>query len=194
MILATIVGNNASVPMGFVKSLIACREYEHLFSYGLYVDDNRNAIWDIMKNRNDDFLFIDSDMTFTPMDVWKISEHLKDKDIVSGLYYMGDRKPACFRYILQPRQTDLLLWEQTNILEVYYPTDFEEIDACGAGFLGISRRVVKALDKPFTRFINPVSGRLYGEDMAFCVKAKEAGFNLWIDPEIKLGHIKTQIL
>lgn len=168
MILATICQHNASVPIGFLKSLLACREWEHMFSYGLYLDDNRNSVWDIMKERNDDLLFIDSDMSFTPEDVKKIQKHLDNKDIVSGKYTLS------------------IPWD--------YPDKLSEVDVCGAGFLGISQRVIHSLDRPFTRFINQNSGKMCGEDMAFCIKAKDAGFKIWCDPEIKLGHIKTQII
>jgi hypothetical protein len=33
-----------------------------------------------------------------------------------------------------------------------------------------------------------------GEDVSFCLDAKEAGFEIWCDPKIRVGHEKTRIL
>ena len=45
------------------------------------------------------------------------------------------------------------------------------------------RRVMDALGQPFS----PVAG--FGEDLAFCLRAKEVGAKLWCDSSIKLGHV-----
>jgi len=33
-----------------------------------------------------------------------------------------------------------------------------------------------------------------GEDIRFCVDAKEAGFNIYIDTSIEVGHLTTTII
>ena len=33
-----------------------------------------------------------------------------------------------------------------------------------------------------------------GEDVSFCLDAKEAGMEIWIDPKIRVGHEKTRII
>ena len=33
-----------------------------------------------------------------------------------------------------------------------------------------------------------------GEDVSFCLDAKEAGFEIWCDPRIRVGHEKTRII
>lgn len=176
MILAIPVGNNGLLHYQFVKSLITCQEYKHMFAVGLYIEDNRNSAYTL--TRGQDLLMIDSDMTFTPEDVRKMEEHLKTKDIVTGLYRMGiDGAPhAIFKDNVPMEPED----------------DMFEVDACGAGFLGISSRVL--LDQPFKRVYNKDSGMMRGEDMSFCQVAKEAGFKIYCDPSIKLGHIKTKVI
>lgn len=176
MIIAIPIGNNGLLHYQFVKSLLACKDYPHMFAVGLYIEDNRNSAYRL--TRDQDLLMIDSDMTFTLEDVRKMEENLKDRDIVTGLYRMGiDGAP----------------WA---IFKDDHPTEPEdkmfEIDACGAGFLGISLRVL--LDEPFTRVFNKKSGMWRGEDMSFCQTAKEKGYKIHCDPEIKLGHIKTKII
>lgn len=176
MILAIPIGNNGLLHYQFVKSLLACKDYSHMFAVGLYIEDNRNSAYRL--SRGQDLLMIDSDMTFTLEDVKNMEENLKDKDIVSGLYRMGigGTPYAIFKDNLPTEPED-------NVFE---------IDACGAGFLGISHRVL--LDEPFTRVFNKKSGMWRGEDMSFCQTVKEAGYKIWCNSKIKLGHIKTQII
>ena len=33
-----------------------------------------------------------------------------------------------------------------------------------------------------------------GEDVSFCLDAKEAGFEIWVDPRVRVGHEKTRII
>lgn len=176
MILTIPIGNNGLLHYQFVKSLLSCHEYKHMFAVGLYVDDNRNSAYSIA--RSQDLLMIDSDMTFTLEDVRKMEKLLEKYDIVTGLYRMGiDGMPyAIFKdnQLMEPKD------------EIF------EVDACGAGFLGISKRVT--LDYPFTRRFNEKTGMWRGEDMSFCDLAREKGYKIYCDPSIVLGHIKTKVI
>lgn len=174
MILAIPIGNNGLLHYQFVKSLISCQEYKHMFAVGLYVDDNRNSAYSI--SRGQDLLMIDSDMTFTLDDVRRIEKLLEKRDIVTGLYKMGTGEWAIFKdnQPIEPKE------------EIF------EIDACGAGFLGISKRV--QLDYPFTRRFNEKTGMWRGEDMSFCDLARDKGYKIMCEPSIRLGHIKTKVI
>ena len=33
-----------------------------------------------------------------------------------------------------------------------------------------------------------------GEDVSFCLDAKEKGFEIWCDPRIRVGHEKTRVI
>ncbi len=33
-----------------------------------------------------------------------------------------------------------------------------------------------------------------GEDVSFCLDAKEAGFEIWCDPRVRVGHEKTRVI
>ena len=33
-----------------------------------------------------------------------------------------------------------------------------------------------------------------GEDAAFCIRAKEYGYEIWIDPTVKLGHVGQTVI
>ena len=176
MILAFPIGNNGLLHYQFVKSLLSCGEYKHMFAVGLYIEDNRNSIYRL--TRDQDVLMIDSDMVFTLDDVRKMEEHLKDKDVITGLYRMGlDNAPHA-------------IFKDNQSIEP--KNDMFEVDACGAGFLGISHRV--KLEEPFNRTFNQETNMARGEDMSFCDRIKEKGLKIWCDPSIKLGHIKTKVI
>ena len=33
-----------------------------------------------------------------------------------------------------------------------------------------------------------------GEDVSFCLDAQEAGYEIWADPRIRVGHEKTRVI
>ena len=33
-----------------------------------------------------------------------------------------------------------------------------------------------------------------GEDVSFCLDAKDAGYEIWCDPRIRVGHEKTRVI
>lgn len=180
MILGTITPNNAFVHWEFVKSLMALPKYEFFSASGPSLPFNRNEVMQYARQKNDDLLFIDSDIVFTPEDVDKIEKHLKDKDIITGVYLNDNRNPWIFKRMGDDYRLTLLQ-------EGTY-----QIDACGAGFLGISKKVIQAIDRPFT---NLQEGRaIHYEDIAFCHRANRAGFKIWCDSSIRVGHIRTNAL
>lgn len=182
MIIATIVSHNASLPMGYVKSLLSVREYIHLFQEGSSIADNRNKVFERARIENDSLLFIDSDMQFTRDDVKRIEEDLKTKDVVTGVCVMGfpGFPPALFKL---ENESYRITKPQNEIFEV---------DACGAAFLGISSQVIKTLTEPFTPVFDEKWGQSFGEDVSFCINARREGFKVWCDPLLHIGHIKTE--
>ena len=178
MILGTIVANNANVPVKFVLSLLQVTKYHVVIHEGASIPHNRNAVFERARLEGESLLFIDSDIVFTLSDVKKIEKHLETKDVISGVYVMGfpGFPPAIFDSKFHVKEPEVSLFE---------------IGASGAGFLGISSKVIQTLTEPFTPRPGP-NGRYYGEDISFAMNAKDAGFSLFCDPTIKVGHIKPQ--
>lgn len=66
-----------------------------------------------------------------------------------------------------------------------YPKgELVQVDAVGFGMVLIDMKVVKALKNP--RFMTTNGS---GEDIWFCINAGEAGFNVFMDTSLKLGHL-----
>src|SRR5204863_608838 len=67
-----------------------------------------------------------------------------------------------------------------------------QCDAVGAATLIIHRDVFKKLHWPYFRFLYKESmEQLLAEDLYFCWRAKEAGFEIWADLEIASRHFKN---
>lgn len=178
MTIGTITPNNAFVHWEFVKSLMALPKYKFFSASGPSLPFNRNSVMEYVKEKKDDLLFIDTDIVFTPEDVKKIEEHLKTKDIITGIYLNDNRNPWIFKRMGDDYK---LILPKEGIFQV---------DACGAGFLGISKKVIQATDKPFT---NLQEGKaIHYEDIAFCHRADKAGFKIWCDSSIQVGHIRVK--
>lgn len=184
MIIGTITAGHALVPIGFVKSLLQAKKYDFVHHQGPTIPDNRNQVFERARFERQDLLFIDSDMVFTLKDVETMEEHLKTKNVVTGLCVMSfpGNPPSIFE----------LKAGAYKPIDKFGPRIFE-IDGCGAAFLGISIRVLDTLTEPFTPIQEPVTGQYYGEDISFCKKAKEAAFSIWCDPTLNIGHIKTDV-
>jgi len=80
---------------------------------------------------------------------------------------------------------------------VYAPADWGQglvaVDYLGTGSILISREVVEELEPPW--FYNDYSkaweSNYPGEDMGFSIKARKAGFKLWLDTTTTSPHLTT---
>jgi len=65
-----------------------------------------------------------------------------------------------------------------------------ESDFGSFGLVCVKRKVFEAMKPPWFYFPpNEINNGVWGEDVTFCFNAKMHGFELWIDPTIKLGHL-----
>lgn len=136
----------------------------------------------------DKILWIDSDIIFTPEDVIKAYE--SPYDIVAGAYMIASGEVVAYKELFGRGYT---------IEEIKDMTEPERISGAGMGFMAVKSGVFESLTRPW--FQSPVvttqiSGKdvtfpIIGEDISFCYRAGQAGFEIWLDPSIKLIHHKT---
>ncbi len=70
-----------------------------------------------------------------------------------------------------------------------------ECDATGAGCIMYSMEVFRKLPAPWFKFRNhPQSGMPIGEDVGLCQDLKAAGYKIFVDTSIKIGHLATMII
>jgi hypothetical protein len=129
-------------------------------------------------------LWIDSDISFTPDDAMTLIK--SDKKITSGAYLLASGEVTAYKKILGPGFTF------QEIREMKEPV---QIDACGFGFLAVKQGVFESLTRPWfqSAFITTDDGYtfpLMGEDISWCKRVKDNGFEIWLDPAVKVTHHK----
>jgi GT2 family glycosyltransferase len=69
-----------------------------------------------------------------------------------------------------------------------------EVSGVGFGFVAMKAGVFEKIDRPWFGAESFVmeNGMVvnYGEDYSWCVKAQRAGFKIWVDPAVRVGHNK----
>lgn len=134
-------------------------------------------------------LMTDVDVVFTPEDVQKLLD--LDKPIVGGLYFGYTENPNA--------KVPIALGEDANAIKKI-PKGPAPVTAIGMGLTLIKREVFEAMppdyrkDYPFSSGYWEDISHYAGEDFIFCARAKELGFETWLHPGARLGHIKSVVL
>jgi hypothetical protein len=139
----------------------------------------------------DMIMWIDSDIEWSPADVFKL--YNSDNKIISGCYLMEDRSIPIYQ---QPRGG--MMPEQ--LLDNYHKPF--KVAGCGFGFLGVKSGVFENMPRPWfgpesVPNVDEETGEktedfiLIGEDLSWCTKAIKAGFDIWVDPSVRVIHQKT---
>lgn len=153
-----------------------------IFQYGSYVCENRERIVEIAgMNLCSHILFVDDDMSFEPDTLPRLLAH--DKDIVGAMYN--------FRKL--PRETVIKFFDENgktvNSIP-YIPKEIFKVAGLGTGLVLIKTSVFDALEPPYFPIERDTDGNMVlTEDIGFCEKARANGFDVWIDPTIKVEHI-----
>lgn len=176
----------------FVQCLLKLQMDEDdgvVFMASSLIYDSRNQLARQAQVEGYDYIFwLDSDMIFEPDVLVRLKEAIKDKDIVCGKYY-GRRAP--FRPIIYSR----VEYEECElgvipVSENYYNSPKEgmfEIEGCGFGCVLMKTAVATDVQSKYGLPFSPLAG--FGEDLSFCYKARKAGYKIYCEPAIKLGHI-----
>lgn len=174
----------------FVQSLLALRpvgQVEIKMQAGSLVYLSREMLSAYAVNNGFDYvLWLDDDMVFQPDLLEKLIAD--DVDVAAGLF-VGRRypyEPAIWKSIV--------CGDEGRYDEKYYdyPEDsLFEIDACGMAAVLVKTNVIQTVIDQYHRTFEPISG--YGEDISFCIRAKNAGFKVWCDSRVKVGHVGRYI-
>lgn len=122
-------------------------------------------------------LWLDDDHVFNPDMLVYLARH-GDKDMVSALYYGRAGRHLPVAYVKD--ETDDK-YKHFPLIEV--PEKLCEVDAVGFGALLMRRDLLDRLEDPWFAFNSA------GEDIYFCVHAKEQGAKVFLDGSYMLGHI-----
>jgi hypothetical protein len=149
-------------------------------------------------------LFIDDDMEFEPDVPYRMIATAREEevDLVGGLCFVGgrgsqDMSPTMYMLHDDPEQAKKLNMQRINL----YPKGGRiQCDATGAAALLVRRRVLERMgevfgNSPFPWFQDGSHlGTSFGEDVVFCIRARQLGFKLIVDTNIPFGHVKSRVL
>ena len=70
-------------------------------------------------------------------------------------------------------------------------TGCEKVTAIGCGVMLVKREVFEKIPRPWFWFEQLPGGKLLGEDVYFCVKAQDAGYDTYLDHDLSnmIGHV-----
>ena len=127
----------------------------------------------------------------------------KEREIVAGWYCTEDGKTTSVAHWLDEddfRGNGGVMNHET-IDSISKRKKAFTVDYTGFGWLLIKKGVFESEGLPYPWFAPKMqvfeSGEVQdmcGEDVSFCLDAKEAGFEIWCDPRVRVGHEKTRVI
>lgn len=171
-----------------IQSLPNTMEYKLFRNYHPVIFDVRDKLTTKAMSYNPDYyMWIDSDINFSPKDFERLFEY--DHDIISGLYTFSDAPTMmkeygevsfCAHHLSERR------WITTEDI-----VDNDKPMLCrgnGMGWMLVKAKVFDSVKDPFL----PDGHR--SEDMLFQSRCLDQGFKSYVHPKIILGHEKMVIL
>lgn len=157
-----------------------------LFQVGGYKDINCNVlVEDARKQGMTHIMFVDTDMIFPEDGISRLLSH--NKDIVGGNYNV--RLDPTSGEFSGPTVKMLVDGKPVSMLAEGFPTELFKCYALPLGFMLVKLSVFDKLLRPYFETHVDNNNKHMTEDIDFCQKANEAGFELWCDPTIRIGHI-----
>ena len=144
----------------------------------------------------DKLVWIDSDIVWSPQNLIQLISH--DRDITAGIYHMHDMKhfPVVedldFNHLVDHGVFKFITTEAMAAKNQPFKASYT-----GFGFLAINHGVMENIPYPWFQPKWITNDRFHdfcAEDVGFCWSAQEQGYEIWIDPTIKVGHEKTLVI
>jgi len=150
----------------------------------------------------DYMMWIDSDIAFGVDQFVKLIN--LDKDIASGWYAQpaGESSGNFYTPVVEKMNDEFFkdhgTYEFLTTEDMSQKTEPLVVDYTGFGWILIKQGVFEKLEYPWfaPKLIN-IGEHLQdvcSEDVSFCHDAKDAGFEIWLDPTCRVGHEKTLVI
>ena len=183
------------VPSQFAQSLAMLNkvgECALTFQIGSLIYMSRNELAKKAIQMEADYvLWLDSDMVFDPntlTDMLHTMEDNKGIDFLTGLYF---RRVAPFSPVLFDRlDIDNTGCHWSAFKKI--PKKLFKVGACGFGCVLIRTEVLMSVMSKFGNMFAPIGN--VGEDVSFCWRARECGYDIYCDPRVSLGHVGHTVI
>lgn len=153
------------------------------------VYDARNNLAQYAIDAGADYiLWLDSDMSFEPDTLLKMQKAIGDKDFLTGLYFKRRPPygPTIYKELGYKPLEDGMVEPVAEAYEDYPKDSVFEIAGCGFGCVLMKTQMAWAIWQGRGLPFSPILG--FGEDISFCIKAREMGYKMYCDSSIKFGH------
>lgn len=135
----------------------------------------------------DKIMWIDSDIYWKPEDVLKL--YNSDKDIIAGTYRIANGDITVYNELFGPAIKPEELDKHKEPFKVF---------GAGMGFMCIKSGIFEKMKRPwFQQEIGSATMNgeliefpLIGEDLSLCKRIADMGFEIWVDPTVRVGHHK----
>lgn len=152
-----------------------------MHGYSLVYEARERLCEKMMENGLDWLLMVDSDMVIPTDTIMRLLAH--DKPVVAGLAFKRSAPYQCAAYdTIAPAQDGT--WNLRALRE--WPEALVQVAGVGTACMLIRREALTAIPQPW---FFPVQH--LGEDLAFCVRAREAGIPIHVDTTVKTRHLTT---
>ena len=159
-------------------------------------------------NDFDIWMTIDSDIIFSPEQVIELLDSTEQHSAVSGLYRMADLKNFAAvqnwdkKYFSQHATYEFVTQEILDKWKSDSKPKFMPINYAGLGFFACRREVLDNMVYPY--FDGPLKESVYkdgtlmrdmsSEDVNFCHNIQKAGYDIHLNTEIRVGHLKPLVI
>lgn len=186
-----------TLPALFCQSLALLQragDTQVAFEVGSLVYNARNNLArQAIKAEADWVLWLDSDMVFKPTLLKDMLKVCKDNDIDFLTALCFRRKPPytpCLFDRLE-RRKDGKGANYTALMSV--PDGIFEVGGCGFAGVLMSTDILMSVAAKFEgQMFDPMQG--FGEDVAFCWRARQCGYKIYCDSDIEMGHVGSCVV
>ena len=156
----------------------------------------------------DVWITIDSDIVFTYEQVEKLIEATEEHPVVAGMYRMADLTNYAF-----VKDWDTSYFKENGTFKFIKPEDIEvwkketefkyfSVVYSGMGFMAIRKEVFDNIKYPYfdSEIVTiqaddgTVIRDICSEDVSFCKKITQAGYQIMVNTDIRVGHIKSLVI
>ena len=184
-----------SVPAFFAQSLALLQragDTQIGWEVGSLVYHARNNLArQAIKAEADWVLWLDSDMVFAPDTLQRMLKVCQDNSIDFLTAVCFRRKPPYTPCLFDRLEKVDKGASYTALLSV--PEGLFKVGGCGFAGVLVSTQVILDVAAKFNgRMFDPIEG--FGEDVSFCWRARQCGYDIWCDSGIEFGHVGNCIV
>ncbi len=171
------------VATGFAQSLAMLQkggnETAIMFEVGSLIYEARNKLAKQAIAMGADYtMWFDSDMIFKPDTMVRLLAH--DAPMVSGAYFR--RSPPYHLVAFDECDAETRKWSDLDL-----PTETVKCGGVGFGCVLVKTEVLFEVAARYKTWFEPVNG--FGEDLSFCWRARQCGYDVLLDPTVQCGHV-----